>query len=178
MTHRILILAICLFTALTADAAMVRVTAIEDSRTITIDRDGTLETIRLAGVEITDDKHALDLLRWTLASHWVMLERTTSGEHLVWRSPDALFVNRELVVRGYARATLAAVAPESTLIVTYLGEYNPIATRPTPAATARGTYSGTRPRSPVPRARSGRARAATGSSGRTSRRTGGRSSGS
>jgi len=178
MTHRFFILALCLFTAFTADAAMVRVTAIEDSRTITIDHNGTLQKIRLAGVEITDDPRALDLLRWTLDARWVMLERTSNGEHLVWRSPDALFVNRELVLRGYARATLAAVAPESTLVVTYLGEYNPIAKRATPSATERRIYSGTRPRSPARRSRSAQARAATASPGPTSRPARGRSSGS
>ena len=70
---------------------MVRVVAIENGRTITIDDRGTRVSVRLAGVAITDELRARELLRWTLADAWVMLER--SGEDvLVYRSPDALFI--------------------------------------------------------------------------------------
>lgn len=115
--------ALALF-ALCAEAAMVRVVAIENGRTITIDDRGTRVSVRLAGVAITDELRARELLRWTLADAWVMLER--SGEDvLVYRSPDALFINRELVLRGCARATLAGIEPDNRPVVTYLGELNP-----------------------------------------------------
>ena len=104
--------AIFLVAALRAEAAMVRVVAIENGRTITVERNGARESVRLAGVEVSDDARARDLLRWTIGNAWVMVEPAGNGDYLVYRSPDALFLNRELVLRGYARATLANIAPE------------------------------------------------------------------
>lgn len=176
MTHRILVLVISLFIAWSAEAAMVRVASIDDARTITIERNGTRERLRLAGIEITDDAHARDLLQWTLDSRWVMVERTANGEYFVWRSPDALFINRELVLRGYARATLAAITPESTLSVTYLGTYDP----PRSVTTARElrTGSGTRSRSSAQPSRPARSADSPAPGTRSIRRRPGRSSGS
>jgi hypothetical protein len=114
-------LSICI----SANAAMLRVVGVQDGRTILLDRGGKPETVILGGVEITDEASARDLLKWTLDSAWVMLERTPAGEILVWRTPDALFINRELVRRGYARATLREVAPELRLNITYLGQVDP-----------------------------------------------------
>jgi len=148
--------------ALRAEAAMVRVVSIEDGRTITVDRNGSRERIRLAGVELTDDVQARELLRWT-AGEWVMLEAAGNGEFLVYRSPDALFLNRELVLRGFARATLEGIAPDLRPPSRYLGTYDPPKTQTPPqqrvnAPSRRRTSSDTSRRSPA--ARAPRARAA------------------
>ena len=126
MTQRfILTLTLISLISLAANAAMLRVVDIQDGHTIVVERDGKRESIALAGVEIVDEPRAHDLLRWTLADSWVMLERAPDGGTLVYRSPDALFVNRELVLRGYARATLRDVSPERRLAITYLGQFDP-----------------------------------------------------
>ena len=111
--------------ALYARGGMVRVVSVDDARTLTVEQDGRRERIRLAGIEVVDQARAAELLRWTVGTSWVLIEPHASGGHLVWRSPDALFVNRELVLRGYARATAFDVAPPSTLNVTYLGQFDP-----------------------------------------------------
>jgi hypothetical protein len=143
-----------------AHAAMVRVIAVQDGRTLIVEHEQTRATIRLAGVVITDATRATELLRWTVGTAWVLVEKHPSGEHLVYRSPDALFINRELVLRGYARATLHGIEPEPQLRVTYLGQWNPSG----PALTAPkspGSDRGTSPRSsakekPKSRKRQGR----------------------
>jgi len=154
MTQRIILILISLCISLAADAAMVRVVGVEDGRTIVVERDGKREPVTLAGVEILDEPHAHELLSWTLSSSWVLLERTTTGEHLVYRSPDALFVNRELVLRGYARATLQEVSPERRLSITYLGQFDPPTARPIVSAPESRTRSGTGRRSPARPSRS------------------------
>jgi hypothetical protein len=120
-----LILILGILIAIRVDAAMVRVVDVVDGRTLVIERNGQRETVRLAGIAITDETRAADLLRWSVVSFWVMLEPHASGGHLAYRSPDALFINRELVLRGYARATAQAIEPERNLVVTYLGTLNP-----------------------------------------------------
>jgi len=139
-----LILALGILIAIRVDAAMVRVVDVRDGRTLVIERNGSRETIQLAGIAITDETRAADLLRWNIASTWVMVEPHASGGHLVYRSPDALFVNRELVLRGYARATEHGIEPPRNLIVTYLGTIDPPAT-----STAPRTRSDTSRRSPA-----------------------------
>lgn len=121
------ILSIILFltTVVSARGAMVRVVEVRDARTLVIERNGAREDIRLAGIAITDEPRAAQLLQWTVANSWVLVERHPAGDHLVWRSPDALFINRELVSRGYARATQHGIEVEPNVIVTYLGELNP-----------------------------------------------------
>ncbi|HUP60621.1 MAG TPA: hypothetical protein VNA69_09410 [Thermoanaerobaculia bacterium] len=114
-------LTVLLFT-LPAQAEMLRVVAIQDGRTVAVDRNGTRTSVRLAGVAVTDELHARELLRWTLLGFWVKLEPAANGELLVWRSPDAMFINRELVLRGYARATLEGIAPDTRVPMIYLGE--------------------------------------------------------
>lgn len=110
--------------ALRAHAAMVRVVAIEDGRTITVEDRGKRIRLRLSGIAVTDELRAAELLRWTLSNAWVMAEPAADGA-LVYRSPDALFINRELVLRGYARATEPGIEPDNRPAVTYLGEVNP-----------------------------------------------------
>jgi len=107
---------------------MVRVTGIEDAHTIVVEDAGIRQRVTLGGVVITDAGAAKTLLEWTLVSRWVMLEQRGSA-YFVYRSPDALFVNRELVARGYARASMQEVEPETHLIVTYLGVIDPPAVR-------------------------------------------------
>lgn len=118
---------------------MVRVVSVEDARTITIETDGRRERIELAGVAITDADRAADLLRWTIGSHWVLIEKHPAGGYLVFRSPDALFVNRELVMRGYARTTSFGIDPEPNLNVTYLGQYVPPVSSPSEPRTRSST---------------------------------------
>lgn len=143
-----------LVAALRADAAMVRVVRIDDGRTITIDRNGTREQIRLAGVSVTDDARARELLRWTALDAWVMLDPAGGGEFLVYRSPDALFLNRELVLRGFARATQHGIEPDLRAPSRYLGEINPPAVDPRRASeSASRTRSDTSRRSSTPRSR-------------------------
>jgi hypothetical protein len=136
---------------LRVDAAMVRVVDVRDGRTLVVEHDGKRETVQLAGVAIVDDARATDLLRWNVVSTWVMLEAHPGGGYLVYRSPDALFVNRELVVRGYARATAHGIEPERNLAVTYLGVLDPPGWSPATATQPR-TSSDTRRRSSASRA--------------------------
>jgi hypothetical protein len=125
MTHRIVLFLFVLCLAVRAEAAMVRVIEIADGRTLVVDRNGQRESLRLAGVEITNEVHARALLQWTLANSWVMVEARGDG-YFVYRSPDALFVNRELVQRGFARATHTDINPQPAAMVTYLGVVQPM----------------------------------------------------
>ena len=100
---------------------MVRVVGVTDGQTLVVDRAGVSVPIKLAGITVTDREGARSLLRWTVGTSWVMLEEQPGGGHFVYRSPDALFVNRELVARGFARATLQAIEPQTHVVVTYLG---------------------------------------------------------
>ena len=155
----IITIVLSLVFTLRLDAAMVRVVAVHDSRTLVIERNGARETIRLAGVATLDELRATELLRWTVGSSWILAEVRDDGDFFVWRSPDALFVNRELVQRGFARATQFGIEAESNLNVTYLGEVSPAAPRSV-SATAPKTGSDRSLRSSAPpsrRTRSGRA---------------------
>jgi hypothetical protein len=142
-----LLIFISLSICISANAAMLRVVGVQDGRTIVIERSGKQETVVVGGVEITDEDRAVDLLKWTLDSAWVMLERTPAGDILIWRTPDALFINRELVRRGYARATVREVAPEIRLNITYLGQVDPPGLRSRITGQESRTRSGTDRRS-------------------------------
>lgn len=133
MKIKTILLGIVCAIALRADAAMVRVQQVLDGRTLVVERNGKAERVTLAGIAITDDAAARSLLEWTLVARWVSLE-TVEGGQLVYRSPDALFVNRELVTRGFARATLPDIEPPRTVPVTYLGTLDLPGTRPAAAA--------------------------------------------
>jgi hypothetical protein len=124
MTYRIFFLVSFLFSFLFAsrlEASMVRVIDVIDGHTIVVERAGARENATLAGLAITDEDGARALLQWTVANAWVMLDEQPGGGHFVYRSPDALFVNRELVQRGLARATLPSIEATSHVVVTYLG---------------------------------------------------------
>jgi hypothetical protein len=159
--RQILFLFFSLLFATRIDAGMVRVVEIRDGSTLVVESDGRREVLRLAGIAITDDFRAAELLRWTTAAGWVLAEPRPTGGHYVYRSPDAVFLNRELVLRGYARATEHGIEPAPNVIVTYLGIVDPAA-RPTAAGPPR-TDSGTRPRSSVAPRRGTRTRGATSS---------------
>ena len=124
---------------------MVKVVAVADARTLIIESNGQQESIRLSGIAITDEMRAAELLRWTAGGAYVFLEKRADGGHFVWRSPDALFLNREVVLRGFARATQAGVEAESNLRVTYLGIVDPPG--PQRVTAAAKTDSTARPRS-------------------------------
>ena len=155
-----------LVAALRVEAAMVQVVAVVDGRTIAIERNGVREQVRLAGVHILDEGSARELLRWTANGAWVLLEPSASGEFLVYRSPDALFLNRELVLRGFARATLAVIVPDLRAPSRYLGEIDqfdrprPQAKQKVSAKPRQRTSSGTGRRPPKARPRAGRSPAA------------------
>ena len=151
--HKIPTLIISLLISVSAAAApMARVQSIRNGHTIVVD--GGAE-IRLAGVAITNEVAAQDLLRWTIGSSWILIERNPDGTARVYRSPDALFVNRELVLRGYARATEPGIEPEDRIQVTYLGLVNPGPRSSSDAGVSRPapkTDNGTSARSRAPRA--------------------------
>lgn len=146
------ILTLSVLFAIRVDAAMFRVLDVQDGRTIVIERNGARETVQLAGLAIVDEARAQDLLRWSVVSTWVLLEPHASGGHLAFRSPDALFVNRELVLRGYARATAHGIEPERNLAVTYLGVIDP-PSAPVISSRASQTNSDTSRRSSAARSR-------------------------
>lgn len=138
--------------ALRADGAMVRVTGAENGKTLIVERDGKEEKVILGGIVILDDAQAKALLEWTLASSWISLEPAADGV-FAYRSPDALFINRELVARGFARATHPSLEPRSHVAVTYLGTLHLQESRAARAqvrtAPASGSGSGKRRRSPA-----------------------------
>jgi len=149
MIKSILFSLITLLVSFRLDAAMVRVTGVTDGQTLVVDRGGVVVPIKLAGLDIVDHAGARSLLRWTVGTSWVMLEEQPGGGYLVYRSPDALFVNRELVARGFARATLPAIEPQSHVVVTYLGTLYAPGPPPARSPAASGTGSERSSRSPA-----------------------------
>jgi hypothetical protein len=163
MTKQLLVSLLTLWIATNSHAAMVRVVSIEKGPLLVVDNNGERETIRLAGVSVTEELAARELLRWTIDGSWLMIERDPAGGYLAWRSPDALFINRELVLRGFATATAPGILPEPRPIVTYLGVIDPPQYQPSskPAAT---------PKAKAPPAAKIKAAPAPKSGSRTSRR--------
>jgi hypothetical protein len=164
--HRFLFILILSVAALRAEAAtMARVVRVESNATMVVVRDGVEINVKLAGIDITDTRRAQEVLRWsfgaTVTASWVMLEpRTESGPDafFVYRTPDALFLNRELVARGCARATLPGVEAASHTAVTYLGELNLPAVTKAPARQTGTGKSRTSKSSPSRRAKAPRPR--------------------
>ena len=153
MTHRFIVLCFLCSLCLPAAGNVVRIVAVHDASTIVVEQGRSSVHVRLAGIEIIDPVAARTLLEWTLTGRWVMLERKEGGGAFVYRSPDALFINRELVAQGFARATAREVMPENRVIVTYLGRLDPPvrkgpAVKPAPArenGTGASRRSSTRP---------------------------------
>lgn len=107
---------------------MVRVVRVADAMTIVVERDGVPSQVTLTGIEITDRENAIAFLSWTLQSSWVMIE---NGQ--VYRSPDGMLINTELVRKGYARA--AGIASADRVSTVYLGELD-LGVREKPQASA------------------------------------------
>ena len=138
MKSRIFFFLVSLSLVVRLDASMVRVLGVTDGRTLVVERGGAQVTVQLAGIELIDDANARALMRWTLVSSWVMLDKQPDGGFYVYRSPDALFVNRELVARGFARATLPTIEPVQHVVVTYLGTLRGLGVR-SPSAGGTGS---------------------------------------
>lgn len=128
---------------------MCRAVSVDARAAITLSCNGKQETLTLAGIEMTDRFSAAELLRWTIVGSWVMVERSEAGAQ-IYRSPDGMFVNRELVLRGYARATAPGIEPEPSTQAVYLGEVDP-GPRSTSTKSTRSDSRAPR-RAPAPRA--------------------------
>jgi len=91
---------------------MSRVVAVTDSRTIVVETDGARSTVALKGVVVAAEEEtaAADFLRRLVSGAWVLVEH---GD--VYRSPDALYVNAEMVRRAWRTAAN----------MRYLGESGP-----------------------------------------------------
>jgi hypothetical protein len=86
-----------------AATPMARFSKVIDSRTIVVERiDGT-EVVHLSGVDVPaeDEQAARDYITEKLTGSWVYVE---AGK--VYRSPDALFINRELSYGAYGAPSL------------------------------------------------------------------------
>lgn len=153
MNIRILFFLVSLSLVVRLDASMVRVLGVTDGQTLVVERGGVQMQVQLAGIAIVDDRNARELMQWTLVSNWVMLDEQAGGGFHVYRSPDALFVNRELVARGFARAISPTIEPKQHVVVTYLGTIRGLGIR-TPSAPGTGSgRTAPAPAKPSPRPR-------------------------
>jgi hypothetical protein len=94
-------------------APMVRVIGVKDARTLIVDRSGAPAEVKLGDVVIPpgDEAAAIEYLRTKVLDHYVMVE----SDEYVYRSPDALFINRELLRRAYlSRGTEMIIVGESS----------------------------------------------------------------
>jgi hypothetical protein len=125
-------------------AGMAHILSIVNSRTIVTEQNGIQATITLAGVVVPppDEATAADFLRRQTTSGWVLVEpdRAHPGEAWLYRSPDGLFVNGEMMRAAYR---------DGGAHMTYLGESSPAAHEATPK---RATTAAARP-APQPRPR-------------------------
>jgi hypothetical protein len=121
-------------------APMVRVVRIAGPSTIIVERDGVPSEVRLSGIEVTDPQKSLAYLTWAVGSSWVMVE-----DGRVYRSPDALLINDDLVRKGFARSTSPALVHRTPAV--YLGDLNPErAPKQQPPRAKAATPSRARPR--------------------------------
>ena len=96
---------------------MVRVIDVKDARTLIVDRAGVAAEVRLGDVVIPagEETAAIAFLRTKVVERYVMLESNARGEAYVYRSPDALFINGELLRRAYlTRGTEMIIVGESS----------------------------------------------------------------
>ena len=117
---------------------MARFSKVIDSRTIVVERiDGT-EVVHLTNVNIPaeDEQAVRDYLTEKLTGSYVYVENGN-----VYRSPDALFINRELAYGAYAA---------SSLKMRVFGEINP---GPRPQKSAAPVRAPMQVRRPVHRSR-------------------------
>jgi hypothetical protein len=82
-----------------AATPMTRVVAIVDSHTITVERARVRTDVTLAGVELPPDAEEAgrEFLARELMYRWVLVEPAPNGASYVYRSPDALAVNRAIL---------------------------------------------------------------------------------
>ena len=111
---------------------MARFSKVIDSRTIVVERIGGTDVVHLANVAIPadDEQAARDYLAEKLTGSYVYVENGN-----VYRSPDALFINRELAYGAYSA---------SSTKMRVFGESNP---GPRPQTSA----APVRPRMQIPR---------------------------
>jgi hypothetical protein len=104
--------------AFESHAAMVRVIAVKNARTLVIDNRGVAAEVTLAQIVIppAEEAEAVAYLRAQLTNAWVLVETDARGESYLYRSPDSLFVNGAMARRAYATHGIA---------MTYLGEVMP-----------------------------------------------------
>ena|GEM_PF-1863727 len=121
----------CLFTLPIQAAPMVRVARVVDSRTIVLDGGATV-TLRGVDIPPADEAMAAGYLRSILGNNWVLVEN--GGD--VYRSPDALYVNGQLITHAY----------RGSARMTYLGESMPAARAARPIAPARVAPARSAPR--------------------------------
>lgn len=98
-------------------APMVRVIDVKDARTLIVDRAGVAVEVKLGDVVIPagEETAAIAFLRTKVVERYVMLESNARGEAYVYRSPDALFINGELLRRAYlTRGTEMIIVGESS----------------------------------------------------------------
>lgn len=86
-----------------AAVPMARFVKVIDSRTIVVDHAGASEVVHLTSVDVPaeDEQAARDYLAEKLTGTFVYVENGN-----VYRSPDALFINRELAFGAYAAPSL------------------------------------------------------------------------
>jgi hypothetical protein len=92
--------ALCLFLGWRAFGAMFRVVTVRDSRTIVVaGADGVQRSVVLRGVEVPPEleAEAVAHLRRIAERTWVLVEN--GGD--VYRSPDVLFINGEMMRRAW-----------------------------------------------------------------------------
>src|SRR6266850_6245655 len=113
MKRFILCVSIFVSTHLMAAVPMARFARVIDSKTIVVERIDATEVVHLTNVDVPaeDEQAAREYLQTTLAGTFVYVE---NGK--VYRSPDALFINRELAYGAYAMPGLKMF---------YLGQVNP-----------------------------------------------------
>jgi hypothetical protein len=124
MKNVLLFVCLCGF-SLSASAAMSRVVAVTDSRTIVVEVDGVRSPVALSGVAVaaSEETAAVDFLRRIVTGAWVLVE---NGD--IYRSPDGLYVNGEMIRRAWRASSN----------MRYLGEWDPPARRSSVAAAAPG----------------------------------------
>jgi len=86
-----------------AAVPMARFSKVIDSRTIVVERAGGTEVVHLTNVAVpaADEQAARDYLTEKLTGSYVYVENGN-----VYRSPDALFINRELAYGAYASSSV------------------------------------------------------------------------
>lgn len=128
-------------------AGMARVVDVVDGRTVVVDAGGSRSTVYLAGVVVPSEEDAVAVayLRRAMSSGWVLVERDAkSGEAWLYRSPDGLFINGEMMRAAYRDGGTRMI---------WLGESSPGPRRETasPRASAPKPRPAARPRARVPR---------------------------